>query len=135
MAMFGLSPVNQMTRKSNQDVERDYFDMFRQHYQLPAGELIYGDKPDIVISGERQIGIEITNFFHEKGSLPGSEQVQRKAREETVSKAQELYLAQGGKDLSFRLVLTNHIPLKINGLFPKLYPSWRKQSIGSLLGR
>lgn len=92
-----------MTRRSNQDIERYYFGMFRRDYQLPEGTIIYGDKPDVILKGERKLGIEITNFFLENGALPESEQIQRKAREAVVSKAQQIYLDNGGKriELSF----------------------------------
>ncbi len=77
--------------KSNQEIEQYYFDMFRRDYSLPDGVIVHGDKPDVVVQGERTIGIEITNFFLEDGALPQSEQIQRRAREAVVSKAQEIY--------------------------------------------
>jgi hypothetical protein len=92
-----------MAKKSNQEIEQYYFRMFRRDFQLPDGTIIYGDKPDVILEGKRKIGIEITNFFLKSGSLPESEQVQQKAREAVVSKAQQTYLANGGKriELSF----------------------------------
>lgn len=77
--------------------------MFRRDYQLPEGTIIHGDKPDVILKGGRKLGIEITNFFLEDGALPESEQIQRKAREAVVSKAQKIYLDNGGKriELSF----------------------------------
>lgn len=86
-----------MARMSNLDLERHYFEMFRRDYQLPEGTIVHGDKPDVILEGERKIGIEITNFFLEDGALPQSEQVQRKAREAVVSKAQQIYLSNAGK--------------------------------------
>jgi hypothetical protein len=92
-----------MAKNSNQEIEQYYFGMFRRDYQLPEGTIVHGDKPDVILEGKRRIGIEITNFFHESGALPESEQVQKKAREAVVSKAQKVYLANGGKriELSF----------------------------------
>lgn len=92
-----------MVKRSNQDIEQYYFGMFRRDYQLPEGTIVHGDKPDVILEGKRKIGIEITNFFLENGALPESEQVQQKAREAVVSKAQRVYLANGGKriELSF----------------------------------
>jgi hypothetical protein len=86
-----------MPRKSNHEIEEHYFEMFRGHYQLPDGTIVYGDKPDVILTGSRRIGIEITNFYLEDGTLPESEQVQRRRREEVVSKAQEIYMSGGGK--------------------------------------
>jgi hypothetical protein len=92
-----------MAKRSNQEIELYYFDMFRRDYRLPEGTIVPGDKPDVILEGKRKIGIEITNFFLENGALPESEQVQQKAREAAVSKAQQVYLANGGKriELSF----------------------------------
>jgi len=71
--------------------------MFRRHYPLPPGPINYGDRPDIIIEGKRQIGIEITNFYLEEGFLPESEQAQRKSRERVVSEARRVYQADNGK--------------------------------------
>lgn len=92
-----------MAKRLNQETEQYYFEMFRRDYQLPEGTITFGDKPDVVLKGKREIGIEITNFFLENGSLPESEQVQQRAREAVVSKAQKIYLTNGGKgvELSF----------------------------------
>jgi hypothetical protein len=92
-----------MVKKSNQEIEQCYFEMFRRDYQLPEGTVAHGDKPDVILKGKRKIGIEITNFFLESGALPESEQVQRKTREAVVSESQQIYLANSGKriELSF----------------------------------
>ncbi len=92
-----------MAKRSNKEIEHYYFEMFRRDYQLPEGTVIYPDKPDVIIEGKRNIGIEITNFYHERGALPESEQAQRKARKRVISEAQKAYLANGGKkiELSF----------------------------------
>jgi len=76
---------------TQQESEKRYFKMFREDYQLPSGKIIYGDRPDVIIDGERLVGIEITNFYIEKGELPESEQRQRKLRDEAVLEAQRIY--------------------------------------------
>lgn len=77
---------------TNQDIERHYFEMFCKRYpQMPPGPIVYGNRPDVIVEGPRRIGIEITRFFLEEGSLPQSEQRQRKLRDEVVSKAQDLF--------------------------------------------
>jgi hypothetical protein len=100
-----------MSKISNQDVEKYYFEMFRQDYQLPSGTIIYGDSPDVIMVGERKIGIEITNFYHKPGSLPESEQIQSRWREKVVSEAQLLYEKQnGGKfEISFGFDISHPI--------------------------
>ncbi len=75
--------------------------MFRRVYPLPEGAIIYGDKPDVIIEGEKRVGIEITNFFLEDGSLSESEQVQIKIRERVVFNAQQTY--QGGNSRCFAI--------------------------------
>ncbi|VAX19390.1 hypothetical protein MNBD_NITROSPINAE04-667, partial [hydrothermal vent metagenome] len=78
-------------RMTNQEIEKDYFEMFREDYPLPPGKTIHDDKPDFTIDGEKLIGIEMTNFYIEKGNLPESEQRQRDVREEAVLEAQRIY--------------------------------------------
>jgi hypothetical protein len=34
---------------------------------VPDGKVKYGDKPDVIIDGDKRVGIEITNFFIERG--------------------------------------------------------------------
>ena len=88
-----------MNRISNQDIEKYYFEKFCKDYPLPLGTITYDDSPDVIIKGERQIGIEITNFYLEKGSHPESEQVQSKLREKAVSEAQRIYICENGKKI------------------------------------
>jgi len=91
-----------MARNSNQRIERHYFELFRKVYPLPDGEVKYGDKPDVILCGNRRLGIEVTNFYLEKGELPESEQNQRRIREDVVKKAQQKYMNEGGKfEISF----------------------------------
>lgn len=80
-----------MHRMTNQEIEKHYFEMFHKRHPLPPGTIVHGDSPDVIIEGPRRIGIEITRFFLEEGSLPQSEQRQRELRDEVVSKAQDLF--------------------------------------------
>jgi hypothetical protein len=88
-----------MTRPSNREIEQYYFAQFRAHFPLPAGEVEHGDKPDVVIHGERQLGIQIANLYLTDGADPTSEQVQRKRREAIVSEAQKRHFLAGGKKI------------------------------------
>lgn len=87
--------------------------MFAKAYkQLPPGEIIYSDKPDVIIKGERKIGIEITNLYLEDGKLPESEQRQRTLRELIVSRAHQKYLKAGGKKFELSFGFDSNIPTK-----------------------
>jgi len=88
-----------MNKITNQDIERNYFEKFRKDYPLPPGTIVYGDSPDVIIEGQRRIGIEVTSFFLEEGSLPQSEQAQRKLREKVVSQAERIFRAAHGKKI------------------------------------
>src|SRR5258708_5925101 len=101
-----------MPKKSKQERERYYFEMFRNDYPLPIGKICYGDKPDVILEGGRGIGIEITNFFLEEGRLPESEQVQSKAREEVVSKAQRIYQTRNGKKIELTFGFDKANPIR-----------------------
>ncbi len=86
-----------MPKLSQSAVEQHYFEKFRNSFQLPSGTVAYGDKPDIIITGEMTIGIEITNFYLEEGANPASEQVQRKLRDAVLSMAQNIHHGNGGE--------------------------------------
>jgi hypothetical protein len=88
-----------MKRPSNRDCEQHYFDQFRHHFPLPSGKVEHGDKPDVVIHGERVLGIEIANLYLTDGADPRSEQVQRKRREVVVRTAQAQHSRLGGKKI------------------------------------
>jgi hypothetical protein len=100
-----------MSRPSNRDIEKYYFDQFSAHFQLPAGEIEYSDKPDILIHGEQKLGIEMANLYLMDGSDPSSEQVQRKRRENVVQEAQTLYLRNGGRNVELTLSFDSTNPI------------------------
>jgi len=91
-----------MSRKTREK-ERHKFDHFRQMYSVPDGELVYDDKPDVIINGKRKIGIEITDYYTNDGSEIISEQRQSKIRHEVVAAAQKQYFKSSSKpiELSF----------------------------------
>jgi len=101
-----------MSKLSNQDIEKYYFERFRQDYPLPTGTVIYGDSPDVVIVGERKIGIEITNFYHKPGSLTESEQIQSRWRQKVVSEAQSLYEEQNGRKFEISFGFDKSFPIQ-----------------------
>ncbi len=96
----------------NMDIEKSYFEMFRRDYALPEGVIEYGDKPDVILRGARTVGIEITNFFLEKGSHSGSEQVQRGVREAVVAKAQEIYRSRGAGKFELSFGFDRAVPIR-----------------------
>lgn len=116
-----------MTKKSKQEIERFYFERFCKDYELPPGTIIYGDKPDVILKGEKVFGIEITNFFLEKGKLLESEQVQSKIREEVVSEAQRFYQVETKKKIELSLGFDKNYPIRDkNKLIQKIIELARK---------
>jgi hypothetical protein len=95
--------MNVSAKKTNQEKERCSFEKFRKVYKLPQGVVCYGDKPDVIVSGDCTIGIELTSFYREPGSEERSEQRQRQWRFEVVSKAHRRYLAAGGKNIELTI--------------------------------
>ena len=98
-------------KKTNRDIERAYFERFRQAYALPPGIVSYADKPDVLVTGQRVVGIEITNFYLAPGSDEASEQRQRGRRREVASEAHRLYLADGGKDIELTIEFSPNKPI------------------------
>ena len=101
-----------MTRKSNQEIERYYFDLFRRVYRLPKGEVKYGDKPDVIIEGKRKIGIEVTNLFLQNGELLASEQNQKRIREYVMHEAQQKFVEQDGKPFEISFSFNSEQPIR-----------------------
>ncbi|HEX7909914.1 MAG TPA: hypothetical protein VF534_17735 [Paraburkholderia sp.] len=88
-----------MPRPTNREIEQYYFGLFQGHYVLPAGEIEYKDKPDVIVHGERHLGIEIANLYLVDGSDPASEQVQRGRRGQVMARAQALHRQAGRRDI------------------------------------
>ncbi len=86
--------------------------MFLKDYPLPPGTITYDDSPDVIVEGERRIGIEITNFFLEKGSLSESEQAQRKLRDKVISEAQRVYQTGSGKKIEITFGFDKANPIR-----------------------
>lgn len=84
-------------KRTTREIERRYFDEFSKAYSLPAGTIEYGDKPDVVIRGDRTTGIELTRFYLLGGSSFASEQRQKPLRDGVVSDAHQLHSKAGGK--------------------------------------
>jgi hypothetical protein len=72
-------------RKMHDDIERHYFEQFRQTYPLPNGAFSYGDKPDVTLTAERKIGIEVTRFYLSPGGCADSDQRQQPLRTAIVA--------------------------------------------------
>lgn len=88
-----------MVKKTNADIEKHYFEQFRLDYKLPSGRIDYADKPDVLLIGEKTVGIEITRFHRQSGKDIDSEQRQGPLRKGLVSDAQKLYLEGGGRKI------------------------------------
>jgi len=89
-----------MSIHNNQEIERYYFDQFREHYALPEGRVEYSDKPDIIIHGGSKIGIELARLYISEGTDTSSEQRQRPLRGDVLNQAQALYKIKGGKPVA-----------------------------------
>lgn len=84
---------------SNQQIEEYFFEKFRLCFALPDGKVTYSDKPDVVISGTRTVGIEIANLYLVDGNNDASEQRQRSRREAVVKEAQRIHEHSGGRKI------------------------------------
>ncbi|KVG35092.1 hypothetical protein WK72_21585 [Burkholderia ubonensis] len=106
--MMGRSTKNQ----KKQEQERSVFETFARDFELPAGEILYGDKPDVIINGQRKIGIEITDLYLTDGNDPDSEQVQLRHRDAVVQQAQTLYREAGGRSTELHFAFDFNIPIR-----------------------
>jgi hypothetical protein len=101
-----------MTKITNQDRERHYFERFRKVYSLPQGSICYSDRPDIIIKGREWTGVEVTDFYIEEGSLPESEQAQITFRDRVVSNAQKIYQNDNGKNIHITFGFNKANPIR-----------------------
>lgn len=92
-----------MESRTNREIERYYFEQFRKHFALPAGQIEYADKPDIRINGEKLIGIEISRLYIMDGADPSSEQRQQLLRRKVLDRARQMYLSSGGRDIQLHV--------------------------------
>ncbi|WP_156965838.1 hypothetical protein [Paraburkholderia bannensis] len=98
--------------EKKREQERRIFEMFASHITLPAGEIVYDDRPDVLIDGPRKIGVEITDLYLADGDDPTSEQVQRRCREAVLERAQRLYLSTGGRPIEFHFAFAIERPIQ-----------------------
>jgi hypothetical protein len=61
------------------------FQSFQNDYSLPDGAIERSDKRDVLIHGDRTLGIELTSLFIVDGRDATSEQRQTKPRERVVA--------------------------------------------------
>lgn len=101
-----------MSRPSNQTIERYYFELFQSHYEVPDGDLVFTDKPDVIVRGTRTIGIEIANLYLSSGADPASEQVQRARRLQVLGRAQALHRASGGRHIELSVGFNPEYPIQ-----------------------
>ena len=88
-----------MKLSEKQTLERRYFELFIQHYALPTGAIEYDDKPDVIINGERKLGVEIVRLYKADGRGRQSEQAQSLGRVQVIELAERLYLSRGGRKI------------------------------------
>ncbi len=81
---------------NKQKAEKKLFEDFAKLYPIPPGQVIYRDRPDVIIKGASKVGIELTRFSIEEGHWKISEQRQKDLRDRVVSKAEQMYLGNGG---------------------------------------
>lgn len=100
-----------ISRKTNRDIERHYFEQFAKAYALPNGVPEYGDKPDVTLKSARTIGVEMTNFYLQSGGSSGSEQRQRPLRQAVVTDAQNLFRGAGGRKFELSIGFNPEKPI------------------------
>jgi hypothetical protein len=102
-----------MSLSDNRKIEQHYFELFRLRYELPAGRLEYTDKPDVILHGERCLGIEIANLYIADGSDSTSEQVQRRRRKQVLARAQALHREAGGRCIALWVTFNPGHPVQV----------------------
>ena len=102
--------------RRNSEIEEYYFEKFRKQYVLPEGQIVYGDKPDVKIIGNKIIGIEITNFYTDR---TGGEQSQISMRLNAAQKSQKSYQDKHKSNIEFTFTFDRDFPITNVGQFSK----------------
>ena len=110
MEMRTMILLKSVSMKSQQEIERHYFEQFRKASGLEAIPA-YGDKPDVILHLDLKTGVEITNFYLRPGHDPASEQRQRKRRQDVVAEAQKRYRNTGGRWFELTIQFDNKRPI------------------------
>jgi len=101
-----------MGRLKNAQIEQHYFERFRKDFQLPEGEVVYTDKPDILVKGKKtNMGIEVTRLFIKPGSDLASMQVQHGRQERVLKQAQLNFVRNGGRGLELSIDFNPEFPI------------------------
>ncbi|MFM0157754.1 hypothetical protein [Paraburkholderia sediminicola] len=103
------SGKNIWTRQQQEELR--LFQSFRNDYALPAGTIEHADKPDVLIHGDRTLGIELTTLYIVDGQDAASEQRQTKPREHVVARAQELHVEAGGRPIELAIGFDPRFPI------------------------
>lgn len=88
-----------MPRLRQRKAEQRDFESFARDYDLPEGAVEYSDKPDVLIRGERVLGIELANLHKVDGGRSDSEKVQSIHRAEVIALAEQLHRSRGGRSI------------------------------------
>jgi len=101
-----------MGRLKNAQIEQHYFEQFRKDYQLPEGEVVYTDKPDVIVKGRKaHLGIEVTRLFIKPGTDMASMQVQHGRQERVLKQAQLNFVRNGGRGLELSIDFNPDFPI------------------------
>lgn len=99
------------TWTKQQEEEWQAFLSFQADYSLPNGAIEPSDKPDVLIHGDRKLGIELTTLYIRDGQDAASEQRQTIPRERVVARAQELHVEAGGCPIELAIGFNPAFPI------------------------
>lgn len=93
-----------MSRPKTLKIEKYYFERFCNDVGLDYNSFRVGKTPEPdIISGNRSVGVEITNLYILDGKDRGSEQQQSLLRDKIVKEAQGIYERGGGRKIDVLL--------------------------------
>jgi hypothetical protein len=104
--------ANSKEKMEKREREWKLFESFRNDYTVPIGTAELSDRPDILIRGDKLLGVEITNLHIVEGKELTSEQRQKIPRERVVSRAQKLHADAGGPPVELSIGFNPACPIK-----------------------
>lgn len=94
-----------------QEEEWQTFQSFLNDFSVPSGTIERSDKPDVLIHGDKMLGIELTSLYLVDGQDASSEQRQTKPRDRAVTRAQEIHTSAGGRPIELAIGFNPRIPI------------------------
>ena len=115
-----------MSRLSNQTIERYYFELFQSHYEVPDGDLVFTDKPDVIVRGTRTIGIEVATSIFPAAQIRRANKCSVRVGSHAWTRS-ALHRASGGRHIEFSVGFNPKYQIQSLSQLCWRWPLWQRR--------